>query len=326
MPWRYASDQTPDPYAVYLSEMMLQQTTVATVRDYFTRFIERWPTIADLAASSLDDILHAWQGLGYYNRAHNLHKCAQIIAKEHGSKFPPSQEELLKLPGIGPYASASISAIAFNQRALVIDGNVERVLSRLYRLNFPPKRDRDILLEKLDYLIDDKRFGDFAQSMMELGSEICKPKKPLCEICPVQSYCAAFKAEDVLTYPIREPKKKRPQKYTTAYIITNDKNEILLRKRPNKGLLKGLIEIPTSDWSLTKEKVENTLEETVRHVFTHFDLDVQIVKYQDNSPEHLKEGAFFASQHQLEEQALPTLMKKILKVGLLLSPRKRSSV
>lgn len=318
MPWRYAAHETPDPYAIWLSEMMLQQTTVTTVRDYFTRFRERWPRIDDLAAATLDDVLHAWQGLGYYNRAHNLYKCAQIIVKEYGGKFPKTAEELIKLPGIGPYASASIAAIAFNQPALVIDGNVERVLSRLYRLNFPPKRDRDILLEKLDQLKDAKRHGDFAQSMMELGSEICKPKKPDCTNCPVNSYCAAFAQGDVLSFPLREPKKKRPQKYATAYIITNDRDEILLRKRPNKGLLKGLVEVPTSDWSLTPEKIKSPglLDKTVRHVFTHFDLDVQIVKLHDNTPSHLQHGAFFVNKNDLQHQALPTLVKKILRAGM----------
>lgn len=317
MPWRYLPHETPDPYPIWLSEIMLQQTTVTTVRDYFTRFITRWPNVKALASAALDDVLHAWQGLGYYNRAHNLYKCAQIVAHDYDGVFPRSAEALIKLPGLGPYASAAIAAIAFNERIAVIDGNVERVLGRLYRLPFPPKEDRLILVEKLEHLMGADRYGDFAQSMMELGSEICKPQNPKCDQCPVHSYCAAFKNDDVLSFPIKILKKERPQKYTTAYVITNDQDQVLLRRRPLRGLFKGMMEVPTEEWNLeTYSAHEKALPETIKHVFTHFSLEVQIVKETNNNPVQLQDGAFFVNRNALEHQALPTLMKKILKVGL----------
>ncbi|MAJ93752.1 MAG: A/G-specific adenine glycosylase, partial [Rhodospirillaceae bacterium TMED63] len=210
MPWRALPGQTPDPYAVWLSEIMLQQTTVATVGPYFKRFLARWPTVADLAAADLDDVLHAWAGLGYYARARNLHKCAAAVATKHGGIFPDNEADLLKLPGIGPYTAAAVAAIAFGRKATVVDGNVERVMARLFAVTDPLPGSKARLKELAESLTPNERCGDYAQATMDLGASICSPTNPVCGICPWRDGCDGQAQGIAVELPKKSPKKGRP--------------------------------------------------------------------------------------------------------------------
>ena len=210
MPWRALPGQTPDPYAVWLSEIMLQQTTVATVSPYFKRFLARWPTVADLAAADLDDVLHAWAGLGYYARARNLHKCAAAVATKHGGIFPDTEADLLKLPGIGPYTAAAVAAIAFGHKATVVDGNVERVMARLFAVTDPLPGSKARLKALAESLTPDERCGDYAQATMDLGATICSPTNPACGICPWRDGCDGQKQGIAVELPKKSPKRNAP--------------------------------------------------------------------------------------------------------------------
>lgn len=317
LPWR-AKDQRPNPYHVWLSEIMLQQTTVKSVIPYFQSFIERWPTIADLGRASLDDVLHAWQGLGYYSRAKNLHKCAQVILNEYCGVFPESRDELIKLPGVGPYTSAAIASIVFEQPAIAVDGNVMRVISR-YRMieSIRPQLDQDVE-EFLWTVIPDSRFGDFTQALMELGALQCRPKSPMCLTCPLMKNCKAYLQGNPEAYPKKPQKKVFPQKYGHAFILKNSKNQILIRKRAGTGILSGLYEVPTTDWNIIlpeKELEEILLPESldykgeVDHTFTHFRLNLKV--WEGITPQ-LNQGEWVDFEN-LKDYALPTLMKKVLK-------------
>jgi A/G-specific adenine glycosylase len=326
LPWRAKLPKIPNSYHVWLSEMMLQQTTVATVIPYFQSFIEKWVTLNDLAQATQDEVLVAWQGLGYYSRARNLYKCAQLITKYYSGDLPQEQSELLKLPGIGPYISAAIASIAFNQPVVPIDGNVIRVLSRLHALKkvLPAnKADIDILA---DSFASAERPGDFAQALMDLGAMICTPKNPQCSKCSWVNECLAFKEGYPERYPIKEAKKSIPTRYAVAYLIANAQRQILIRKREEKGLLAGLYEVPTTAWSMDQAKVSeesaqllNDMQNPVykgqvKHTFTHFHLNVEVFivnrqhvqKQQDEIWVHLDDLAQFA---------LPTLMKKVISMG-----------
>lgn len=299
LPWRTAKS----PYYTWLSEIMLQQTTVATVIPYFQSFIQRWPTVQDLAAASLDEVLTQWQGLGYYSRARNLHKCAHDLAHH----FPTQEDELLKLPGIGPYTAAAIASIAFEQKAAAVDGNVIRVMSRyLAILSSKPMEE---VKSKLKTLLPKERCGDFTQALMELGALVCRPKAPSCQICPLQNKCRAYTQGEVDKYPLKVLKPKLPTRYATAFIIRREDGALLIRKRPPSGLLGGMMEVPTTPWNETKieEKVP-----IVRHTFTHFHFEVSL-SYLDNPSEF--EGIWVHPQ-DLKNFALPTVMKKIIKAGL----------
>ena len=321
LPWR-ASGQYPNPYHVWLSEIMLQQTTVKSVTPYFTAFIKRWPTIMDLGRANLDDVLHAWQGLGYYSRAKNLHKCAQVVLNEYDGTFPEAREDLLKLPGVGPYTSAAISSIAFERPAIAVDGNVIRVISRYLQLeSMRPQLDRDVE-EFLWTVIPNSRFGDFTQSLMELGALQCRPKNPICLTCPLMDGCFAHISGNPEDFPKKSKKKAVPQKYGHAFILKNSKNQILIRKRDGKGVLSGLYEVPTTMWApnLPEKNLEELLlpdslsyKGEVNHIFTHFHLNLKV--WEGMAPQ-LNQGEWVNFEN-LKDYALSSLMKKVLKKMLI---------
>ncbi len=323
LPWRSMPGEVPDPYRVWLSEIMLQQTTVVVVGPYFEAFIRRWPTLDALAAANLDDILHGWQGLGYYARARNLHRCAQVLVSEHLSQFPTTEAALAKLPGIGAYTAAAIAAIAFDRPTVVVDGNVERVMARIYAVNDPLPGIKPHLKALAAGLTPAERPGDYAQAVMDLGATICTPRSPKCVICPWQNLCVG--KTDADTLPRRLPKKERPTRRAIAYWITNEDGEILLRRRPESGLLGGMIEIPSGDWCEAPMPSENSahknspvplvdgrlLSGIVRHTFTHFQLEFHLIAGRARN-EVLNEG-FWCALEKLGDHALPSLMKKVVK-------------
>lgn len=310
LPWR---GPHVTPYETWLSETMLQQTTVPTVIPYFQSFLRRWPTIYDLAQASLDDVLHEWQGLGYYARARNLHKCAQVVATEFSGKFPPSIEDLLRLPGIGPYTASAIGAIAFGLQTAAVDGNVLRIISRVEGINVPKDKLYQPVKEALDPFVPRNRAGDFAQALMDLGSQICTPKDPQCSLCPWLFECSASNKGTQESYPVKAFKKPKPTKHAIAYVNANTSGQILLRKRPLKGLLAGMMEVPTTPW------VENPWEApvkslgVVKHTFTHFHLNINVSR--DASPYGVDSG-FWIHPDEFHEYPISTLMKKVLRVAL----------
>jgi A/G-specific adenine glycosylase len=339
LPWRAKPGASAAPYQVWLSEIMLQQTTVATVGPYFTRFLHLWPRIRDLANADLDEVLNAWQGLGYYARARNLHRCARLIADEYQGTFPGNEEDLLKLPGVGSYTAAAIAAIAFDKRAVVVDGNIERVISRTFNLHDPLPKSKPRIKELTDTVTPDERSGDFAQAMMDIGATVCTPRNPKCMICPLTDLCDGRKAGTANDLPKKEPKKPKPTRYCYAWWIENDLGEILLRKRDEKGMLGGMIEIPTSEWleqaqdletclsvaGLGEELKKKLVSDEAKHTFTHFHFEMKVVKFQLNSSQTAtfnsdltkKWGeAFWCLPNRLTDYALPTTMKKIVKHAL----------
>ena len=279
LPWRSPpGEPPPDPYRVWLSEVMLQQTTVAAVAPRFHRFISRWPTIESLAAAADEAILTEWAGLGYYARARNLIACAREVAARGG--FPASEAELRKLPGIGDYTAAAIAAIAFGHRATVIDSNVERVVSRLYGLGRPT---RAMLRDAVAAITPDERAGDFAQALMDLGATICRPRKPLCAICPLSADCVAFASGEPEAYPQRRQRDARPQRFGTASWTERD-GRVWLVRRPARGLLGGMAALPGGNWTEDRIEPETPVIARVSHVFTHFSLDLAIVRANDTPP------------------------------------------
>src|SRR5438876_5375270 len=248
LPWRAPPGMPPDPYRVWLSEIMLQQTTVATVGPYFDRFVARWPDVSALAGATLDEVLPHWQGLGYYARARNLHACARAVADRHGGQFPGEPAALRALPGIGGYTAAAIAAIAFDHRAAAIDGNVERVVTRLFAVCQPLPAAKPRLRELAAALVPETRAGDFAQALMDLGATICTPRRPRCVLCPWRACCAAAASGLADDLPARVEKPERPLRYGVAFWLTRPDGAVLLRRRPEKGLLGGMIEIPSTPW------------------------------------------------------------------------------
>jgi A/G-specific adenine glycosylase len=305
LPWRAGPGQeAPDPYRVWLSEVMLQQTTVATVTPRFDRFVDRWPTIEALAAAKDEDILSEWAGLGYYARARNLIACAREVAQRRA--FPTTADELRELPGLGEYTAASVAAIAFGERVPVVDTNVARVISRLYRLTAPRKADLQRLT--LDMTPAD-RPGDFAQAMMDLGATICRPKTPRCGGCPLRDDCAAHASGNPEAFPAPKAKKVRPQRYGTAFWIERD-GEVFLVRRPSKGLLGGMAALPGGDWSDTEESGAASLG-TVAHIFTHFRLDLRI----ERRTEPVGDG-WWHPLEKLDNAGMPTLYRRAAEVAL----------
>ena len=323
LPWRALPGEAPDPYRVWLSEIMLQQTTVATVGPYFQRFTERWPTVAALAAADLDDVLHAWQGLGYYARARNLHRCAQTVASEHGGVFPDTEAALRALPGIGRYTAAAVAAIAFDRRAVVVDGNVERVVARVFQVEEPLPDSKPLLYELADGLTPQRRAGDHAQAMMDLGATICVPQKPKCMLCPWSDVCLGKGLAETL--PRKRPKKEKPTRRGVAFWIVRDDGAVLLRRRPERGLLGGMMEVPSSAWdeqplpaaeSVLGEAplavaLLSTLPGQVRHGFTHFHLELAVVTARSNAA--APAGCVWCLPDAFGDYALPTAMKKIVR-------------
>src|SRR5205823_6586096 len=246
LPWRAPAGNTSPPYIVWLSEIMLQQTTVATVGDYFHRFVMRWPTIEALAAAPIDEVLSAWAGLGYYARARNLHACARVVAEQHGGLFPEDEAALLALPGIGPYTAAAIRAIAFDHQASAVDGNVERVIARLFAIETPLPDAKIEIGARAAELVPARRAGDYAQAMMDLGATVCTPRSPRCVICPLMKNCLARKLAIAEKLPQRAPKADKPTRRGLAFVLARKDGAILLRKRPTNGLLGGMDEVPSS--------------------------------------------------------------------------------
>jgi A/G-specific adenine glycosylase len=307
----------PDPYRVWLSEIMLQQTTVATVGPYFDRFVARWPNISALAAASLDEVLQLWQGLGYYARARNLHACARTVAERHGGVFPEEAERLRVLPGIGDYTAAAIAAIAFDRREAAIDGNVERVIARLCAVREPLPAVKPRLRELATALVPAQRTGDFAQALMDLGATICTPRRPRCVLCPWRSCCAAAASGLADDLPARAEKPERPLRHGVAFWLTRADGAVLLRRRPEKGLLGGMIEIPSTPWRAIPWTLAEAfplapapaswrvLPGRVQHGFTHFLLDLAVVAGAGTT------DGIWSPVERLGDHALPTLMKKV---------------
>ncbi|RPH11142.1 MAG: A/G-specific adenine glycosylase, partial [Alphaproteobacteria bacterium TMED89] len=294
LPWRAGPGERADPYHVWLSEIMLQQTTVATVMAYFEKFTALWPTVKALADAPLDDVLTAWAGLGYYARARNLHKCAVEIAHNRQGQFPTDEADLLTLPGVGAYTAAAIASIAFDRRAVVVDGNVERVVSRWYALEQPFPKAKPAIKALTDRLTPATRSRDFPQAMMDLGAGLCTPRAPSCLLCPVSEGCRAFAAGEAALYPKKAPKKPKPTRYGLAYWIVNEAGEVLLTRRPDTGLLGGMMEVPGTGWEDDWPKADTALtgallDGAVEHTFTHFHLRVRVLV-----PEQGPDAAFAA--------------------------------
>ena len=325
LPWRAPPGCRPDPYRVWLSEIMLQQTTVAAVEGYFGRFLARWPTLEALAGAELDEVLHAWQGLGYYARARNLHKCAKLLARGHGGCFPDSEEELRALPGIGAYTAAAIAAIAFDRPATAVDGNVERVVARLFAVEEPLPRAKPALRRLAAGLTPDARPGDHVQAIMDLGATVCTPRAPRCGDCPLAQDCAALRAGSAESLPRRETRAQRPTRYGIAFWATRPDGAVLLRRRPESGLLGGMMEVPSTDWRDTLAGPQALAEAParadwrpvpggVRHTFTHFHLELEIVAGVVKDWRRV-EGVW-TPVARLGEHALPSVMKKVVRHAL----------
>jgi A/G-specific adenine glycosylase len=324
LPWRAKRGERADPYRVWLSEIMLQQTRVETVGPYYERFLARFPTVRALAGARLGDVLKLWAGLGYYARARNLHACARAVAKQHCGRFPDTEAGLRALPGIGPYTAAAVVAIAFGRRATPVDGNIERVAARLFAVETPLPAAKPELRRLVETLTPPRRAGDFAQAMMDLGATICAPRRPSCLICPWNSACAAFARGDPETFPRRTSKVEGKLRRGAAFVVQRADGAVLLRTRPARGLLGGMREVPTTAWSADFE-VKGALRAApdfavkwrrlpgiVRHVFTHFPLE--LVVYAAEVPQRTRalKGMRFVPAAELPGEALPSLMRKVI--------------
>jgi A/G-specific adenine glycosylase len=323
LPWRAPAGERSDPYRVWLSEIMLQQTTVATVGDYFQRFLARWPDLRALAAASLDEVLHAWQGLGYYARARNLHACALAVVERHGGTFPATEEALRALPGIGDYTAAAIAAIAFDRVATPVDGNVERVMARLFAHVEPLPDAKPALRRLAATLTPAERPGDYAQAVMDLGATICTPAKPKCILCPWREACRARIEGIAQSLPARRAKAAKPIRRGVAFWLRRGDGAVLLRRRPEKGLLGGMMEVPSTLWRAKAWTVEEAraaappaakwrlLPGLVRHTFTHFHLELAVLAGKARGGASAGEGQWVPLD-ALGAHALPTVMKKIV--------------
>ncbi len=307
LPWRTIGGAHFDPYQVWISEIMLQQTTVKTVIDYFEKWMKRFPTLDSLANAHIEEVLLYWQGLGYYTRARKIHECAKVLLEQYQGTFPREREKLLKLPGIGPYSASSILAFAFNQKETVMDGNVIRVISRLYGIE--TEIDKNKIFELASHLTDDESPADYASAIMDLGATICTPQSPKCLLCPWQKFCIANKKniQDKIPY-IKKPEKKRFEGY--VHLIQNKKGDFLIRKREEKGLLHGLYEFPwTKEKNILFESNWNDMDKTVSHTFTHFHLTLHLIQtYSDATPIN----GLFVSKEEFSKFPFSTLMKKVI--------------
>ena len=373
LPWRARPGERSDPYRVWLSETMLQQTTVKAVAPYYARFLARWPDLNALAAASLDEVLAAWAGLGYYARARNLHACARAVVERHGGEFPASETALRELPGIGPYTAAAIAAIAFDQAATPVDGNIERVIARLYAVATPLPAGKTEIARHARALMPARRAGDFAQALMDLGATICTPKKPACALCPWLAGCAARARGEAELFPRRAAKREGQLRRGAAFVVRRADDCVLLRTRPARGLLGGMAEVPTTAWAVDfdtsqalaqapqfdlplpvgetpasgdavggsrvravrwghssrslpphpnprpdgeRQILWRRIPGVVRHVFTHFPLELTV--YRTELPRHAAApaGTRWCGIAQLGDEALPSLMRKVVAHGL----------
>jgi A/G-specific adenine glycosylase len=328
LPWRLppGTGRRADPYPVWLSEIMLQQTTVAAAAPYYQRFLARWPRVEDLAAAPLDEVLAMWAGLGYYARARKLHACAQEIASRRDGRFPETAVALAELPGIGPYTSAAIAAIAFGEPVAVVDGNVERVIARRFAIETPLPAAKPEIKEETAGLVPAERPGDFAQALMDLGAAICTPKRPACALCPWMEPCAARRQGIAETLPRRAPKAERPTRRGVAFFVRDEAGRILLRRREEEGLLGGMLEVPSTPWrgeawgqaeSLAhapfKARWRKRVGE-VAHTFTHFHLVLEVMTA--TAKAGLDVEGLWAEPEELGRLALPSVMKKTIALGL----------
>jgi A/G-specific adenine glycosylase len=328
LPWRPLPGEGIDPYRVWLSEIMLQQTTVQAVGPYFMKFLGRWPTVSDLGQASQDDVLRMWAGLGYYSRARNLHACAVAVLRDHGGTFPDTEDGLRKLPGIGPYTASAIAAIAFGRQCMPVDGNIERVTARLYAVEEPLPKSKPEIVALAATLLGPSRAGDSAQALMDLGSTICTPKKPACALCPINDDCAARGRGDQETFPRKAPKKTGILRRGAAFVVTRG-NELLVRTRAEKGLLGGMTEVPSSDWLPDHDDAAALLQApalkgaawhrklgAVNHVFTHFPLELAVYTARVPATCRAPEGMRWVPVATLADEALPNVMRKVIAHGL----------
>jgi len=304
---------------------MLQQTTVKAVAPYYARFLSRWPTVGALAAASLDDVLRTWAGLGYYARARNLHACAKVISKRHSGKFPRSVGELRALPGIGDYTAAAVAAIAFDDPAVPVDGNVERVLSRLFAVEQELPAAKPLIKQLAASLLPLERPGDFAQALMDLGATLCSPKRPTCALCPWNTDCIAHMRGDQETFPRKAAKPEGQLRRGAAFVVLRADESVLLRRRPRKGLLASMMEVPGSQWAQDFDAAHalrsaprlaraqwRRLPGVVRHVFTHFPLALEVFLGEVPQATMAPKGARWVKIDKLADEALPNVMRKVL--------------
>ena len=328
LPWRALPGEAADPYRVWLSEIMLQQTTVATVGPYFQRFLEKWPTVRALAAAPLDEVLSAWAGIGYYARARNLHACARAVAELHDGVFPDTEAGLRGLPGVGAYTAAAIAAIAFDRKATVVDGNVERVMARLFALEQPMPSAKPRLRELAATLTPDRRPGDYAQAVMDLGATVCTPRKPKCLACPWSPACRARTAGIAEDLPRKSAKDEKPTRRGTAFVVVSGGGRLLLRQRPGRGMLGGMHEVPATPWdSKTGWRADPdahapvdgavwiALPGTVRHTFSHFHLELEVAVARLGDEPAIA-GGQWCDLYRLDAAALPTAMAKVIRHAL----------
>ncbi len=332
LPWRVpphdrAQGVVADPYRVWLSEIMLQQTTVAAVKSYFEKFVALWPGVADLAAADEEDVMKAWAGLGYYSRARNLKKCADAVVAVHDGRFPDTEAALQDLPGIGAYTSAAIAAIAFDRPAIVVDGNVERVISRVFEVKTPLPAAKPEIRALTAQIAPQDRPGDFAQAMMDLGATLCTPKRPACSLCPWNGECAAFAAGTMETFPRKAPKKQKPTRSGAAFVAVRADGAVLLRRRPPEGLLGGMSEVPGSPWAEDFEAPQAAAHAPmdacwtlrtgpVKHTFTHFHLLLDVYRADVPHSAPAPDGHWWSARDALDDEALPTVMRKAVAAGL----------
>jgi A/G-specific adenine glycosylase len=329
LPWRAVPGQHADPYRVWLSEIMLQQTTVKAVGPYYVRFLARWPDIRALAATPLDEVLKTWAGLGYYARARNMHACARAVVERHDGRFPSNEAGLRELPGIGPYTAAAIAAIAFGEPTTPVDGNIERVIARLYAIDAPLPAAKPEIFRRAEALTPPRRAGDFAQAMMDLGATICTPKTPACVLCPWNQSCAARARGDAETFPRRIPKREGVLRRGAAFVARRADGLVLVRTRPARGLLGGMTEVPTTEWSkdfdesqalknaprfVSKKKriAWRRTAGVVRHVFTHFPLELMVYTAGVPVRTAAPKGTRWVAISELSGEALPSLMRKVV--------------
>jgi A/G-specific adenine glycosylase len=325
LPWRARRGELADPYAVWLSEIMLQQTTVKTVAPYYARFLTRWPTVEALAGASLDDVLRAWAGLGYYARARNLHACASAVVERHGGTFPRDIAALRALPGIGDYTAAAVAAIAFDLPAVPVDGNVERVVARLFAVEAALPAAKPTIKRLAASLLPARRSGDFAQALMDLGATLCSPKKPACALCPWSEACLARARGDAETFPRKTPKREGKLRRGAAFVALRADGCVLLRQRADKGLLASMTEVPGSAWAhdfdlatapraapRLKSAQWRRLPGQVRHVFTHFPLELTVFLARVPRSTETPAGMRWEPLASLPEEALPSVMRKVI--------------
>jgi A/G-specific adenine glycosylase len=314
--WRTppGDDARPDPYRVWLSEVMLQQTTTPHATPYFLSFTARWPTVRDLAAVQDGDLMAAWAGLGYYARARNLLACARAVEADHDGVFPDTEAALLALPGVGAYTAAAVAAIAFDRPANVVDGNVERVVARLFAVETPVPAARPELRRLAGSLVRDERPGDWAEALMDLGATLCRPRTPLCSDCPLSRWCAGYASGQPERFPVKLKKADRPRRSGFAWVLRDDQERVALVRRPDKGLLGGMLGLPTSDWSASPDPTPPVLADwrdagAIDHVFTHFALTLTVqVAY--------GQGDFIWTPVDAALASLPTVFRKALERGL----------